>query len=71
MRRAIFIAEVKNPNNRNRLLTDKLGDGETVYKIPDELWDRYRLLIAYGAVRHWNFEARGRGRYYKYTLRFK
>ena len=44
MRRAIFIAEVKNPNNRNRLLTEKLGDGETVYKIPDELWDRYYRL---------------------------
>ena len=44
MRRAIFIAEVKNPNNRNRLLTEKLGDGETVYKIPDELWDRYSRL---------------------------
>ena len=43
MRRAIFIAEVKNPNNRNRLLTEKLGDGETVYKIPDELWDRYSI----------------------------
>jgi len=45
MRRAIFIAEVKNPNNRNRLLTEKLGDGDTVYKIPDELWDRYSSLF--------------------------
>ena len=30
--------ELKHLNNRNRLLTEKLG--QTVYKIPDELWER-------------------------------
>ncbi len=30
--------ELKNPNNRHRLLSEKLG--QTVFKIPDELWER-------------------------------
>jgi hypothetical protein len=39
VRRDMFIAELKNSNNRHRLLTEKLN-GTGVYKIPDELWDR-------------------------------
>ena len=39
VRRDMFIAELKNSNNRHRLLTEKLA-GITVYKIPDELWER-------------------------------
>ncbi len=41
MRRELFMQEVKDLNNRHRLLTDKLGDGETVYKVPDDIWERY------------------------------
>ena len=39
VRRDMFLQELKNSNNRNRLLTDKMN-GTTVFKIPDELWDR-------------------------------
>ena len=39
VRRDMFIAELKNSNNRHRLLTEKLN-GTGVYKIPDELWNR-------------------------------
>ena len=35
----MFLQELKNSNNKNRLLTDKMN-GTTVFKIPDELWDR-------------------------------
>ena len=35
----MFYTELKHSNNRHRLLTDKLN-GTTVYKIPDELWER-------------------------------
>ena len=38
-RRAAIIKEVKNPNNRNRLLSEKLGI--TAFKIPDDLWERH------------------------------
>lgn len=38
IRKNMFAAELKNPNNRYRLLSEKLGI--TVYKIPDELWER-------------------------------
>ena len=38
-RRQLVITEVKNPNNRNRLLSEKLGI--TAFKIPDELWERH------------------------------
>lgn len=39
VRRDMFLQELKNSNNKNRLLTDKMN-GTTVFKIPDELWDR-------------------------------
>ena len=39
IRRDMFLQELKNSNNKNRLLTDKMN-GTTVFKIPDELWDR-------------------------------
>jgi hypothetical protein len=39
VRRDMFAAELKHSNNRHRLLTEKLN-GITVYKIPDELWER-------------------------------
>ena len=38
-RRLAVIGEIKNPNNRNRLLSEKLGI--TAFKIPDELWERH------------------------------
>jgi len=38
IRKSMFTTELKNTNNRNRLLGEKLG--LTVYKIPDELWER-------------------------------
>lgn len=38
LRKDMFLLELKDPNNRHRLLTEKLG--QTVYKIPDELWER-------------------------------
>jgi hypothetical protein len=38
-RRQLVITEVKNPNNRNRLLSEKLGI--TAFKIPDDLWERH------------------------------
>jgi len=41
IRMSMFTSELKNPNNRNRLLGEKLG--LTVYKIPDELWERSYL----------------------------
>lgn len=38
-RRALIFKEIKNPNNRNRLLSEKLG--LVAFKIPDELWERH------------------------------
>ena len=38
IRRAVFNQELKNSNNRHRLLSERLG--VVVYKIPDELWER-------------------------------
>ena len=37
-RRDMFYTEVKNSNNRHRLLSDQMNS--MVYKIPDELWER-------------------------------
>ena len=43
-RRDMFVTELKNTNNRNRLLSEKLDT--MVYKIPDELWERnYPLFM--------------------------
>ena len=44
IRRDMFLAELKHSNNRHRLLTEKLND-VTVYKIPDELWERNFTLF--------------------------
>ena len=38
IRRDMFYTEVKNSNNRHRLLSDQMNS--MVYKIPDELWER-------------------------------
>jgi len=42
--RDMFLTELKNNNNRHRLLSDKLN-GTLVFKIPDDLWDRYFSLF--------------------------
>ena len=39
-----FYTELKNPNNRDRLLTQKMNN-LLVYKITDEIWDRYFTLF--------------------------
>lgn len=39
-----FYTELKNPNNRDTLLTSKMKDA-MVYKIPEEVWDRYFTLF--------------------------
>jgi len=39
-----FYTELKNPNNRDTLLTSKMKD-VMVYKLPEEIWDRYFTLF--------------------------
>jgi len=39
-----FMAEVKNYNNHDRLMTSRM-DNVLVYKIPDEVWERYFYLF--------------------------
>lgn len=39
VKKDLFLQELKQTANRNRLLAEKLG--QTAYKIPDELWERY------------------------------
>ena len=36
-----FMAELKNYNNHDRLMTNRM-DNVLVYKIPDEVWERYQ-----------------------------
>lgn len=55
----MFVAELKNINNRYRLLCEKLG--LVVYKIPDELWDRYFLLFQVELKPRIKLEARPQG----------
>jgi len=39
-----FLVEVKNYNNHDRLMTNRMSE-VLVYKIPDEVWDRYFSLF--------------------------
>jgi len=39
-----FLIEVKNYNNHDRLMTNRMSE-VLVYKIPDEIWDRYFHLF--------------------------
>ena len=55
-----FFTEVKNYNNHDRLMTSRMGE-VLVYKIPDEVWERYFQLFQVKVVEGVYLEARPSG----------
>lgn len=59
MHRQIVLDEIKHSNNRHRLLSEKLG--QTVYKIPDDVWDQRFIHFQIEVLRDVKLEARPHG----------
>nr|XP_040578308.1 uncharacterized protein LOC121127009 [Lepeophtheirus salmonis] len=59
LQKELFLSELRTSSNRYRLLTDKLG--LLVYRIPDDLWERYFTRFSVELFPGLNLECRPHG----------